>query len=126
MKTKKYKFNIMVGKVEESYTGIFENYDLAIQWYNKHGKWLISQGTLPASGMTINVPSLVTSAAGGTGVAPAVTVEAEGGAVSNTDMVSQYLTGTVSKYSGMNTLSVELLERSDPNFYAELTQQVWK
>ncbi len=83
-----------------------------------------SQGTLPASGMTINVPSLVTSAAGGTGVAPTVTVEAEGGAVSNTDMVSQYLTGTVSKYSGMNTLSVELLERSDPNFYAELTQQL--
>ena len=83
-----------------------------------------SQGTLPASGMTINVPSLVTSAAGGTGVAPTVTVESEGGAVSNTDMVSQYLTGTVSKYSGMNTLSVELLERSDPNFYAELTQQL--
>ena len=83
-----------------------------------------SQGTLPASGMTINVPSLVTSAGGGTGVAPTVTVEAEGGSVSNTDMVSQYLTGTVSKYSGMNTLSVELLERSDPNFYAELTQQL--
>ena len=44
MRIKKYKFNIMVGKVEEAYTGIFENYDLAIQWYNKHGKWLISQG----------------------------------------------------------------------------------
>ena len=83
-----------------------------------------SQGTLPQSGLTISVPSLVTSAAGGTGVAPTVTVEAEGGAVANTDMVSQYLTGTVSKYSGMNTLSVELLERSDPNFYAELTQQL--
>jgi HK97 family phage prohead protease len=83
-----------------------------------------SQGTLPQSGLTISVPSLVTSAAGGTGVAPTVTVEAEGGAVSNTDMVSQYLTGTVSKYSGMNTLSVELLERSDPNFYAELTTQL--
>jgi HK97 family phage prohead protease len=83
-----------------------------------------SQGTLPQSGLTINVPSLVTSAGGGTGVAPTVTVEAEGGAVANTDMVSQYLTGTVSKYSGMNTLSVELLERSDPSFYAELTQQL--
>ncbi len=79
---------------------------------------------MPQSGLTISVPSLVTSAAGGTGVAPTVTVEAEGGAVSNTDMVSQYLTGTVSKYSGMNTLSVELLERSDPNFYAELTTQL--
>jgi HK97 family phage major capsid protein len=83
-----------------------------------------SQGTLPASGMTISVPSLVTSAGGGSGVAPTVTVEAEAGAVSNTGMVTEYLTGTVSKYSGMNTLSIELLERSDPNFYAELTAQL--
>jgi len=83
-----------------------------------------SQGVLPASGMTINVPSLVTSAGGGSGVAPTVTVEAEAGAVSNTGMVTEYLTGTVSKYAGMNTISVELLERSDPNFYAELTQQL--
>ena len=83
-----------------------------------------SQGTLPASGMTIQVPSLVTSAGGGTGVAPVVTVEAEAGAVQNTGMETAYLSGTVQKYSGMNTLSVELLERSDPNFYAELTQQL--
>lgn len=83
-----------------------------------------SQGTLPASGMTISVPSLVTSAGGQSGVAPVVTVEAEAGAVQNTGMVTEYLTGTVNKYSGMNTLSVELLERSDPNFYAELTTQL--
>jgi hypothetical protein len=83
-----------------------------------------SQGVLPASGMTINVPSLVTSAGGGSGVAPVVTVELEAGNVQNTGMVTQYLTGTVSKYSGMNTISVELLERSDPNFYAELTNQL--
>ena len=83
-----------------------------------------SQGVLPNSGMTISVPSLVTTAGGQTGVAPVVTVEAEGGAVQNTGMVTQYLSGTVSKYSGMNTLSVELLERSDPNFYAELTAQL--
>ena len=83
-----------------------------------------SQGVLPSSGMTISVPSLVTSAGGGSGVAPVVTVEAEAGAVQNTGMVTEYLTGTVSKYSGMNTISVELLERSDPNFYAELTQQL--
>lgn len=84
-----------------------------------------SQGTLPAVGMNISVPSLVTSAGGGSGVAPTVTVEPEAGAVSNTGMVTEYLTGTVSKYSGMNTLSVELLERTqDPNFYAELTNQL--
>jgi HK97 family phage prohead protease len=83
-----------------------------------------SRGVLPASGMTINVPSLVTSAGGGTGVAPVVTVEAEAGAVQNTGMETAYLSGTVNKYSGMNTISIELLERSDPNFYAELTQQL--
>ena len=83
-----------------------------------------SKGTLPASGMTINVPSLVTSAGGQSGVAPTVTVEAEAGAVSNTGMVTEYLTGTINKYAGMNTISVELLERSDPNFYAELTNQL--
>jgi HK97 family phage prohead protease len=83
-----------------------------------------SQGTLPTTGMTINVPSLVTSVGGGSGVAPEVTVEAEAGAVANTGMETQYLSATVSKYAGMNTLSVELLERSDPNFYAELTKQL--
>ena len=83
-----------------------------------------SRGVLPASGMTINVPSLVTSAGGQSGVAPVVTVEAEAGAVANTGMVTEYLSGTISKYSGMNTISIELLERSDPNFYAELTQQL--
>jgi HK97 family phage prohead protease len=84
-----------------------------------------SQGVLPDTGMTISVPSLVTSAAGGTGVAPVVTVEAEAGAVQNTDMETAYLTGTVQKYSGMNTLSVELLSRAGyPGFYAELTQQL--
>ena len=84
-----------------------------------------SQGVLPPTGMTINVPSLVTSAGGGTGVAPVVTVEAEAGAVQNTGMESPYLSGTVSKYSGMNTLSVELLERAGyPGFYDELTQQL--
>ena len=84
----------------------------------------LSQGTLPNSGMTISIPSLVTSAGGQNGVAPLVTVEAEAGAVQNTGMVTEYLTGTVKKYAGMNTLSVELLERSDPNFYAELTNQL--
>jgi HK97 family phage prohead protease len=80
-----------------------------------------SRGVLPASGMTINVPSLVTSAGGQSGVAPVVTVEAEAGAVANTGMVTEYLSGTV---NNLNTISIELLERSDPNFYAELTQQL--
>jgi len=85
-----------------------------------------SRGTLPANGMTINVPALVTSAGGQSGVAPVVTVEAEAGAVQNTGMVTEYLSGTVSKYSGMNTISIELLERGygDGNFFSELTNQL--
>jgi HK97 family phage prohead protease len=85
-----------------------------------------SRGTLPSQGMTISVPSLVTSAGGKSGTAPTTTVEAENGAVDNTGMITQMLTGSVSKYSGMNTYSVELLDRSsnDPNFYAELTKQL--
>jgi HK97 family phage prohead protease len=85
-----------------------------------------SKGVLPSSGMTINVPSLVTSAGGQSGVAPEVTVEAEAGAVQNTGMVTEYLSGTVSKYSGMNTISIELLERGygDGNFFGELTAQL--
>ena len=84
-----------------------------------------SRGVLPPTGTTINVPSLVDSNGGLNGVAPTVTVEAEAGAVSNTGMVTEYLSGTVNKYAGMNTLSVELLERTnDPNFYAELTNQL--
>ena len=84
-----------------------------------------SRGVLPPKGNTINVPALVDSNGGLSGVAPTVTVEAEAGAVSDTGMVTQYLTGTVNKYSGMNTLSVELLERTDnPQFFAELTNQL--
>ena len=84
-----------------------------------------SQGTLPAQGMTISVPSLVTSAGGGSGVAPVVTVELEAGAVQNTGMETQFISANISKYSGMNTLSVELLERSGyPGFYQELTTQL--
>ena len=84
-----------------------------------------SRGVLPPKGNTINVPALVDSDGGLSGVAPTVTVEAEAGAVSNTGMVTQYLSGTVNKYSGMNTLSIELLERTDnPGFFAELTQQM--
>jgi len=85
-----------------------------------------SRGILPSTGLTISVPSLVTSAGGQSGTAPTTTVEAENGAVDNTGIITQMLTGTVSKYSGMNTYSVELLDRSsnDPNFYAELTKQL--
>ena len=76
----------------------------------------VDRQSVPASGMTINRPKFTTY--------PTTTVEAEGGAVSNTDAVSEYLTSTISKYSGMQTLSVELLERSDPGFYDAITNEL--
>ena len=76
----------------------------------------VSKQALPASGMTINRPKFTTY--------PTATVELEGGAVAQTDAVSEYLTASVSKYSGMQTLSIELLERSDPGFYDAITQQL--
>ena len=76
----------------------------------------VSKGVLPATGMTFQVPKLTT--------APTVAETAEGAAPAATQMVSAYLTGTVKKYSGMNTFSLELLERSDPIFYDELAIQL--
>lgn len=76
----------------------------------------VDRQVVPASGMTINRPKFTTY--------PTTTVEAEGGAVSNTDAVSEYLTSTISKYSGMQTLSIELLERSDPGFYDAITNEL--
>jgi HK97 family phage prohead protease len=76
----------------------------------------VNRQAIPASGMTINRPKFTTY--------PTTTVEAEGGAVSNTDAVSEYLTSTISKYSGMQTLSIELLERSDPGFYDAITTEL--
>ena len=76
----------------------------------------VDRQTLPASGMTINRPKFTTY--------PAVTVESEGQAVQNTDAVSEYLTASVSKYSGMQTISIELMERSDPGFFDAITREL--
>ena len=76
----------------------------------------ISRGTLPTNGMSFNVPKLTT--------APTVAATAESAAPSDTGMVSAYITGTVSKYAGQQTVTLELLERSDPLFYDELTVQL--
>jgi len=84
----------------------------------------VSRGTLPASGMTINIPSLVTSAGGGSSTAPTVASTAESGAPSDTPMTSAYESVTVNKYAGQQTISLELLERSDPIFFDQLAIQL--
>jgi HK97 family phage prohead protease len=63
---------------------------------------------IPASGMTISIPKITTN---GT-----VATTAEGGAPSETGIVSAYVNGTVVKLAGLQRWSVELQERSDPSF----------
>jgi len=62
---------------------------------------------IPNSGMTISHPKITTS---GT-----VASTAEGGAPSETGIVSAYVNATVTKYAGLQRYSVELLERSSDN-----------
>ena len=84
----------------------------------------VTRGTLPASGMTINIPSLVTSAGGGSSTAPTVGSTSESGAPSDTPMTSAYESVTINKYAGQQTISLELLERSDPIFFDQLAIQL--
>ena len=84
----------------------------------------VSRGTLPTSGLTFQVPSLVTSAGGGSGVAPTVAATAEAGAPSNTGMETQFLTGTISKYAGQQTVTVDLIDRGSPVFFDEMAKQM--
>jgi HK97 family phage prohead protease len=76
----------------------------------------VDRQAAPASGLTINRPKFTTY--------PTTTVEPEGGAVSNTDAVSEYLTCTMQKYSGMQTLSIELTQYSDPGFMEAVTNEL--
>ena len=76
----------------------------------------IERQTLPSSGMSISIPKLTT--------APVVSETAEAGTPADTGMVSAYLTGTVKKYAGQQTITTELLDRSDPVFMDELARQL--
>ena len=68
----------------------------------------ISQGALPASGMSFTLPKL--------SQAPSVTIEAENGALGGDEMTSTYVTVDVKKASSIQTISWELLDRSSPAF----------
>jgi HK97 family phage major capsid protein len=72
----------------------------------------------------MNIPALVTSAGGGSDVAPTVAETAESDAPSNTGMTSAYESVTIKKYAGQQTISLELLERSDPIFFDQLAIQL--
>jgi HK97 family phage prohead protease len=67
---------------------------------------------LGQSGMVVSVPKITTS---GT-----VAETAEGAAPSETGIISSYVNLTVKKYSGLQRYSLEILERSDPSFFAAM------
>jgi len=76
----------------------------------------ISRGTLPAAGMTFEIPKIT--------VAPTVGEEAEEAAIDETGMESAFVSVSVKKYAGGQTFSVELLDRSSPAFFDELVRQM--
>jgi HK97 family phage prohead protease len=78
----------------------------------------------PASGLQINIPSLVTSAGGGSQTAPTVAVNAQGDAPSDTQMTSAYETITLQRYAGQQLVDLSLVERSDPIFMDQLAIQL--
>ena len=76
----------------------------------------ISRGTLPDAGMTFELPKITQL--------PAVTEEAEGGTLADTDQNAEFLSVSVKKYSGAQTFSVELFDRSSPAFIDELMRNM--
>jgi HK97 family phage major capsid protein len=76
----------------------------------------ISQGALPASGMSFTIPKLTQ--------APTVAVVAEEGNPFGTPMTSNYLTVDVKKFAGASVVSWELIDRSSPAFLQELLREM--
>jgi len=76
----------------------------------------ISRGVLPDAGMSFEIPKITQL--------PAVTVESEGGTIADTDQTSEFLSVSVAKYSGQQTFSVELFDRSSPLFIDELMRNM--
>ena len=73
----------------------------------------ISAGVLPDAGMKFQIPRVKT--------APTVGQVAEGGAFDDTQVEIEYIDVDVKKFAGMQLFSVEVLDRTSPAFFAELT-----
>ena len=67
---------------------------------------------LAASGMTVSHPKITTNAT--------ISTVAEGASTAATQIVSAYVNATVVKLAGTQIMSTELLDRSDPSFYAAM------
>ena len=75
----------------------------------------VTRAALVDSGMSFTVPRLYTNA-GSADTAPTVADTNEGAAPSETGMTSAYDTVTVEKFSGLQRVSFELVDRSSPAF----------
>jgi HK97 family phage prohead protease/HK97 family phage major capsid protein len=76
----------------------------------------ISRGTLPDAGMSFEIPKITQAALAGE--------TAEGVAPFEQDVNSSFISVPVKKFAGQQTFSVELLDRSNPAFFAELVRQM--
>lgn len=72
----------------------------------------ISRGVLPDAGMSFEIPKITQM--------PTVAATSEAGTPSETDQNAAFVTVNVAKYSGQQTFSVELLDRTSPLFFNEL------
>jgi len=80
---------------------------------------------LTESGMSFTVPRLYTNNAT-PNVAPTVADTNEGAAPSETGMTSSYDTVSINKFSGLNRVSFELIDRSSPAFMELLMSELRK
>ena len=86
----------------------------------------VTRGSLAGiDGMSFTIPRLYTNASSAN-TAPTVAAVNEGAATSETGMTSAYDTVTIQKYSGLNEVSFELIDRSSPAFMELLMAELRK
>jgi HK97 family phage prohead protease/HK97 family phage major capsid protein len=86
----------------------------------------VTRGSLAGiDGMSFTIPRLYTNASSAN-TAPTVAAVNEGAATSETGMTSAYDTITIQKYSGLNEVSFELIDRSSPAFMELLMAELRK
>jgi len=72
----------------------------------------ISRGALPDGGLQFQLPRITAVAV--------VDPVAEGGAVTNTGITSDYIDVPITRFSGRNILTVEAIDRGSPGFFNEV------
>ena len=85
-----------------------------------------TRGALVDSGLSFTVPRMYTQASSSPDTAPTVADTNEGAAPSETGMTSAYDTVTINKFSGLQRVSFELIDRSSPAFMDLLMAELRK